>query len=591
MRYFFLFLFQGLLFQCIAQNQDWITYYEKSGGLETPRYDKTVRYCRQLSDGSPKVHYQSFGKSAQGRDLPLVIVDKDGRFDPASVQQSGRAIVMIQACIHAGEPDGKDAGLMLIRDMVIANLYPEILDHVTLLFIPILNVDGHERFGPYNRINQNGPKEMGWRTNAQNLNLNRDYLKAESPEIRAWLSLFNEWKPDFFIDCHVTDGADYQYALTYALEENGNMEAGLTEWQKTTFKPELEQKMAQAGFPLVAYVEFKNWHDPRSGLRTHVSPPMLSHGYTASVNRPAILIESHMLKDYKTRVTATFEMLKQALRILSDQHQTLRKLIRDADKFTAGKKFREEPLAVDFEPVQTDSTMIDFLGFEYSMTQSDLSGGNWFTYSKTPATFKIPFFNHFKPKTLIRVPEAYIIPPEWTEVIEKLRIHNIKTFTLTREMNLNVSSDKFKNVKFRPVPNEGRQTLSFETEEITGERMFPAGSVVVEMNQPEARLICSMLEPSAAGSLVYWGYFNTIFEQKEYAESYKMEVVAREMIQKNPGLLKELEIKKAANPEFAKNSWEVLNWFYARTPWWDSHKDVYPVGRIMETKTLESLKK
>jgi len=591
MRYFLIILLQSLILQAFSQAQDWDTYYEKSGFLETPRYDKTIRYCRQLSDASPAVHYLSFGKSAQGRDLPLLIVNKEGDFDPASVHRSNHAVVMIQACIHAGEPDGKDAGLMLIRDLVIAKLQPEILDHVTILFIPIFNADGHERFGPYNRINQNGPKEMGWRTNAQNLNLNRDYLKAESPEIQAWIALYNEWKPDFFIDCHVTDGADYQYALTYAMEINGNMEAGLTNWQTNIFKPEIEKRMVVSGFPLITYVEFKNWHDPRSGLRTHVSPPMLSHGYTAYTNRPSILIESHMLKDYKTRVTATYEMLKNTLAILSQQSKTLTNLNQQADDYTSGKKFRSEPLIVDFEASKTDSSMIDFLGFEYSVSKSDLSGGDWFTYSKKQETFKVPFFNQFRPKTMVSIPEAYIIPPEWTQVIQKLKIHGIKSFTLNRETKFMIKSYAFKNIKFRPNSYEGRQTVSFETDELSEERVFPAGSVIVETNQASAKIIAALLEPSASGSLAFWGYFNALFEQKEYAESYKMEVLAREMIQKNPDLLKELEIKKAADPDFARNSWEILNWFYARTPWWDVRKDMYPVGKIMDKASLEQLKK
>ncbi len=298
-----------------------------------------------------------------------------------------------------------------------------------------------------------------------------------------------------------------------------------------------------------------------------------------------------MLKDYKTRVTATYEMLKNSLTILSEQSKTLSKRIAEADDYTSGKKFRSEPLVVDFEASKTDSSMIDFLGFEYSVSKSDLSGGDWFTYSKTPATFKVPLFDVFKPKTLISIPEAYIIPPEWTEVIQKLQIHGVKTFTLNRETKINIGSYSFKNIKFRQNSYEGRQTVSFEAVELKEERMFPAGSVVVETNQPSAKIIASLLEPAASTSLAWWGYFNALFEQKEYAESYKMEVLAREMIQKNPELLKELEIKKAAEPEFAKSSWEILNWFYMRTPWRDAQKDVYPVGKILETTTLELLKK
>lgn len=193
-----------------AGPKDPITYYEKSGCLETPRLQETVKDCRKLANRSPWVKVTSFGKSPQGREMPLVIVDKDRCFDPKSAHKKGKAVVMIQACIHPGESEGKDAGLLFFRDLTQNNKYSYLLDHLSFLFIPIFNVDGHERFSPFNRINQNGPKEMGWRVTAANLNLNRDYLKADAPETRAWLKLYREWLPDFFVDCHTTDGADYQ---------------------------------------------------------------------------------------------------------------------------------------------------------------------------------------------------------------------------------------------------------------------------------------------------------------------------------------------------------------------------------------------
>jgi len=170
----------------------------------------------------------------------------------------------VQACIHPGESEGKDAMLMLLRDMVIDKKNTHLLDHISILFIPVFNVDGHERFGPYNRINQNGPKEMGWRVTANNLNLNRDFLKAETPEMKAWLKMFNKWLPDFFIDTHTTDGADYQYVLTYLMEIFGNMDDGLTNWCKNRFLPDMTGKMESRGFPVFPYIGFRDWHNPKA---------------------------------------------------------------------------------------------------------------------------------------------------------------------------------------------------------------------------------------------------------------------------------------------------------------------------------------
>ncbi len=565
------------------------THYEKSGFRETPRHDKTIRYCKQLSQASSWIHYTSIGTSPQGREIPLLIVDKQGRFDPAAVHQSRNAVVLIQACIHPGEPDGKDAGLMLVRDMAVTRQLESLLDNVTILFLPILNVDGHERFGPFNRINQNGPAEMGWRTNAQNLNLNRDYVKAESPEIRFWLQLFNEWLPDFFIDCHVTNGADYQYVVTYSMETGGNMDQGLTSWQSGEFLPALESRMLASGYPVIPYVAFRDWHDPRSGLQTWASPAMFSTGYLAVQNRPGLLIETHMLKDYKTRVSATYEMLKHSIELVNADYRKLTDLVRKADEICmadlSGKSF-----VVRYDLSETDSTMIDFLGFDYTVEKSELSGGDWFRYTDQPAVMQIPLFNKLKPASSVILPEAYLIPPEWTEATRILRQHGIRTFTLRQESRIKSATCRFKDVQFRNTPFEGRMTVTFQCDTLTEECTYPAGTVVVETRQRAARLIAALLEPGSPSSLVYWGYFNAVFEQKEYAESYVMEKLAREMAARDPALLAEFQKKKETDAGFAKSPRNILNWFYARSPWWDDRKDIYPVGKLYDRKIVDKLK-
>ena len=187
MRKIFHLLFLLCVYPGFSQDSLWMTFYEKSDCKKTPRYKETIEYCRKLASASPMIKLTSFGESTQGRELPLMIIDKQGFSEPEEIRGAGRIVLLIEACIHPGESEGKDAGLMLIRDIVILNKYHGLLDHVSILFIPIFNVDGHERFGPYNRINQNGPEEMGWRVTATNLNLNRDFLKADTPEMQSWL--------------------------------------------------------------------------------------------------------------------------------------------------------------------------------------------------------------------------------------------------------------------------------------------------------------------------------------------------------------------------------------------------------------------
>ncbi|MCX6242569.1 MAG: M14 family metallopeptidase [Bacteroidetes bacterium] len=586
------------------------TWYERSGGTETPRYAQTIAFCRTLAKSSAMVHYTSFGKSAQGRDLPLLIVDRDGLTDPALIRKKGRVILLVQACIHPGESEGKDAGLMLVRDMVIGNVggdlhktsgfghqspsssFKNILENVTLLFIPIFNVDGHERFGPYNRINQNGPKEMGWRVNANNLNLNRDYLKAETPEMQAWLKLFNHWMPEFFIDSHTTDGADYQYVLTYLVEIYGDMDPGLTGWAKDNFIPEMKDHLLNSGFPSTTYVTYRRWHDPKSGLINDVAPPMLSQGYTALRNRPGLLIETHMLKAYDKRVEGTYECIKTTMEILQKEGKHLQKLEQEADRFLVSGDFLKSPFPLQYETSMKDSIMTDFLGFEYTKVKSEVSGGEWIQYSKTPSTFKIPLFEKTVPLVSVNLPLAYIIPAEWKEIISGLEFHGVLIGRTKRDTVISIQTYKFKNPKWQQLPYEGHHTLNnIEYDEITEDRLIPKGSAIVPVNQQCGRIIPHFLEPKGDGSMLYWGYFDAVFEQKEYAENYVLEQMAAKMLGENPGLHREFETKKATDTVFAKSSQAILNWFYNKSPYIDNRKGIYPVAKVYDRKTLEALEK
>lgn len=589
---FFVFCIFYLSAQVFAQDATFQTYYEKSQYLATPHYAETIDFCKKLDQGSPLLNYSTFGISPQGRDLPLMIADRNGNFTPEAVRKSGNAVLLIEACIHAGESDGKDAGLMLLRDIVFNKKYTQLLNHVTILFIPILNTDGHERFGPYNRINQNGPEEMGWRTTAQNLNLNRDFMKAEAPEMQAWLKLYNAWLPEFFVDCHVTDGADFQYTMTYALETMGNMENGLTGWTKNVCEKYLVSEMKTSGFPVFPYVQFRNWHDPRSGLTVSPAPPMLSQGYTAVQNRPGLLIETHMLKPYKARVTSTYTMLVHTLELLNMEYQTLQNLVKKADEITASDFFRKNPFPVSYTESFTDSTKIEFLGYDYTIDTSNLTGGLWFKYNnQKPTIWQLTIFPTCKADKFVRLPEAYLIPPQCKSVIDGLRLHGIKMEPLFQETTCNVRSSRFSNVHWQQRPFEGHHNLSYDLTDTIESRTFPSGTMVVDMNQRTARVIAHLLEPASPDSYAAWGFFDAYMEQKEYSESYVMETTAREMIQKNPQLKVEFDLKKATDKAFASDPDVQLNWFYSKSPYWDSNYNLYPVGRIVKRSDLDSLKR
>jgi hypothetical protein len=549
-----------------------------------------VSFCNKLDKASSIIHFTTFGKSPQGRDLPLLIADRNGNFTAESVRKSGNAVLLVQACIHAGESDGKDAGLMLLRDLALNEKFSHLLDHVTILFIPIFNTDGHERFGPYNRINQNGPEEMGWRTTAQNLNLNRDFMKADAPEMRAWLKLYQEWLPEFFVDCHSTDGADFQYTMTYALETKGCMENKLSQWTENVCEKYLVSEMEKSGFPVFPYVQFRNWHDPRSGLTLGVAPPMLSQGYTAVQNRPGLLLETHMLKPYKARVTSTYTILIHTLELLNKEYKTLQALEVKADMYTSSRQFREEPFPVNFSVSYSDSVKIEFLGYEYSIDTSDLTGGLWFKYDNLkPTKWELTMFPNCKADKLVTLPEAYLIPPQFTGIIDGLQLHGVKMTPLKQETTLNVRITSFNQVRWQQRSVEGHHKLTYSLSDTLVQATFPAGTMLVEMNQRTARVIAHLLEPASPDSYAAWGFFDIFMEQKEYSESYVMEKMAREMIQNNPKLKTEFENKKTNDKEFASNPNAILNWFYSKTPYWDNRYNVYPIGRVMQRSEIEKL--
>ncbi|MGE5423726.1 MAG: M14 family metallopeptidase [Syntrophothermus sp.] len=579
-RHLFVYGLLLLFFPCNAQKPDLQTYYEMSGEKKTPRYEETLNFCKILEKSSPMVHLQSFGKSPQGRDLPLVIVDKQGLTDPLSMRKNGKIILLVQACIHPGESEGKDAGLMLIRDLITKKVPNDLLDHVSLLFIPIFNVDGHERFGPYNRINQNGPEEMGWRVTANNLNLNRDFVKADAPEMREWLKMFSNWLPDFFIDVHTTDGADYQYSLTYHMENSPAVDEGIAGFGKA-FMEEWTSSLTKKGILNFPYIEFRNWHDPKSGLEGGVTPPMLSQGYTSMRNRPGLLLETHMLKPYNIRVSASYQAILTTMEILGREHGQLREAIGIADQRVSSDDFLKKPFPLHFNIDNSDSTLVDFLGIAYEEVKSPITGETWFKYGNQKITYRLPYFNTVKAADLVTLPKAYIIPAEWSTVIERLKVHGIKMKYLKNDTTMHIRTYRLINPRWQEVSYEGHHVMrNIETEEITIDKYFPKGSAVVDVSQPAARIIIHMLEPKGNGSLVFWNFFDPVFEQKEYGEHYVLEPLAEKYLKERPEIRAEFEQKMKSDTSFAKNPNAILNWFYSKSPYRDQNMNVYPVGRI-----------
>ncbi len=579
-------------------NPDWRTPTEAAEYRTTPDYSETLRYLNRVASAAPgQVKIESFGKTGEGRDLKIVIASKDGVFEPDRIHGSGRVILLVQNAIHAGEMDGKDACLALLRDMVISKTKAALLDHAAFVFIPVYNIDGHERRSPYNRINQNGPEVMGWRGNGTNLNLNRDYMKADTPEARAFLKLFHRWLPDFFVDDHVTDGADFQYDVTFSIDAGPDVAAGTAKWIRESVTPELERQVNAAGHVASpTYITLVDDTDPAQGLGFNDDPPRFSTGQMILENRPGMLVELHMLKDYKTRVTGNYELLRALLEVMNRDVAKLIALNSQADAEAA--KLGAHPLDNSKFPLKLawsgETTPFLFRGYKYTRQLSAVSGSMWVSYSQEPWNATLPLATGVKIAAATTPPSGYIIPQAWTRVIDVLAAHDVMMRHTTAEWTGKVERYRCDGMEWQGPPFEGHHPIfagegagaepgkfghcALTTETAT----FPAGSVVVPLDQRLSKVAIHWLEPDAPDSAMRWGFFDPIFEQKEYGEAYVVEKLARSMMEKDPALKAEFEKRIMNDPRFAASPEARLDFFYRRSPWFlENRIGLYPVGRLL----------
>lgn len=560
----------------------WKTTAERTNYATTGTYAEAVAYSKRLAAASRGlIRYESFGKSGEGREMPLLIAASGGAFTPETARKQGKAVVLIQAGIHAGEIDGKDAGLALFRDIAITKTRADLLKNVVILFEVIYNVDGHENRSPFMRMNQNGPDEMGFRANATNLNLNRDYMKADAPETRAFLGLWSKWSPDVFIDCHVTNGADFQYNISYEYAHFQEVAPNIKAWMDQHFDGKVVPAVENDGNLITRYVEFAG-REITSGIATFVATPRYATGYAAIRNRPGLLIETHVYKPYRSRVRGTYDVLRHFIDEIGSEKESLLAIdvnIVLSKYIEMGEANYRFPLAVG---VTDKPTEIEFKGLEYKVEDSPISGGKMIVYGKTPKTYTIKKFDEGKVVTSVVPPLAYIIPPQYTDVIERLKLHGIKYETLKTAKTIEVESYRLTEPKWSSNSFENRITLNCKPLPIKESRVYAAGSVIVRLDQSAANVAIHLLEPAGPDSLVYWGFFNSVFEQKEYGEGYQIEKLAKEMLAKDPQLKTEFEAK-LKDETFAKNPRARLQFFYERSRYYmDQQIGRYPVGRIVK---------
>ena len=557
----------------------WITPAEKTGLTDSPSYDDTMAWLKKLCAATPLMKMAEFGRTAQGRALYVVVASKEGAATPAALAANGKPTLLAQAGIHSGEIDGKDAGLMLLRDIVFGGK-AALLDHANFLFVPIFNADGHERSSEWNRPNQRGPVHQGWRTTAQNLNLNRDYMKMDAPEMQAMIALLRASEPALYLDLHVTDGLDYQYDITYSYEDWGGGQPASSPrssaWLDHYFHPAMDAALQQAGHIPGRYFDPTNDRDLSEGIYSGNSSPRFSTGYGDLRHIPTVLLETHSLKPYRQRVLGTYVFIESALRSVGEHGAELRAAI------AADRTARPDKIPVNWGSGDGQETHVDFLGIAYEDYVSPASGVKEVRWLGQPKLYAGLSLKDNKPGLLLDRPKAYWVPVTKPEVITRLKLHGVQFETLAEPRTVTVGMYRLVNPKIQPGegfhPFEGRHTLTTGVQRLTRTQTFPAGSVRVPTDQPLGDLAIVLLEPGANDSLLGWGFFSEILQRTEYIEGYVVAPLAEKMLADDPKLKAGFETKLAADEKFAKDPTARLQWFYERSKFYDDRYLLYPVG-------------
>jgi len=557
------------------------TVAEQSGFLQTGRYEEVERLCRAFAARHPnRVRCFDMGTSPEGRTMWALAASNDGTLTPERARARKRPVIVAQGGIHAGEIDGKDAGFMFLRELLEDGKRGAALDAVTLVFIPVFNVDGHERFGRWNRPNQAGPEEMGWRTTAQNLNLNRDYMKADTPEMQAMLRLLNAWDPMVYVDLHVTDGADFEHDISITTEPGGAGDPELLALA-VEMRDQVIAHLAKAGsLPLPYYPSFVVEDDPASGFAIKPSAARYSDAYWGLHNRVGMLVETHSWKDYAHRVQSTLETLRGLLEAATTHAARWRQTLDAID--ARESRLNGANVALQFENTN-DVRMVDFRGYQYERTQSDISGTLMTRYDPSRLeTWTLPMRDQIRATVEIPAPAGgYVIPPlvaQW--LVPKLTLHGIRTESLPAIDPASIHAWRAESVTLATSSFEGHVETKLSGAWQPEPQALPGKAVFVPIAQPRARLIMALLEPEAPDSLAAWGFFPTAFEVKEYMEPYVAERVAREMLARDPELAALFKRRLQEDSAFAANPKARLDFFYRRHPSWDTRYNLYPVLRV-----------
>ncbi|MFN2262178.1 MAG: M14 family metallopeptidase [Psychroflexus sp.] len=581
-KYSLLFTFCLILFSCQNETKEsetnatddkeftLKTAFEKSNGYSTSTYDEVIQFYEKLDEEFSSISFQEYYKTDVGKALKLVKFSNENSGDSPLK-------ILINNGIHPGEPDGIDASMLLFRALAKGDY--KIPDNVEIYAIPIYNVGGALNRNSHSRTNQKGPAEYGFRGNAKNLDLNRDFIKSDSKNSKAFSEIYHDINPDVFVDTHVSNGADYQYTLTHLFTQHDKLGGNLGEFLIQTFRPEIEQDLANKSWKITPYVNVFN-KSPEDGFTQFNDSPRYSTGYTSLWNSLGLMIETHMLKPYKKRVEGTLSMLKSIVEISEKHREEIQKLRQNRFDELAEAEFYPINFSVD----STTTTKIDFLGYEVEKLTSQVTNLPRIKFNEDkPFNKKVKYYNQFKASDSIKIPKSYVIPQQWEKVIELLKWNDISYTRLFNDTLMDVEAYKIEDFKTKNEPYEGHY-LHSETKvsKTQMQRQFRSGDIIVHTEQKGIRYLLETLEPEAVDSFFNWNFFDSVLQQKEGFSPYVFEDLAKKILKENPDLKAEFEKKQKTDSEFARNSYAQLDWIHKNSKYYEAAHRLYPVFRVLD---------
>jgi hypothetical protein len=539
----------------------------------TPTYPELIEIYKNLDDKHDEIQLYAMGQSDYGLPIYVVLINVQGDSTLAFQQAREGTTLLINNAIHPGEPDGVNACLIWLEEWIEKGKPKDI---PIVAIIPAYNVGGMMNRSSTSRANQLGPEEYGFRGNAQNLDLNRDFIKMDSKNMFTFAKIYHALDPDAFIDTHVSNGADYQYTMTYIASVRERMAPSMATLTHDVFLPRMKEMSAEKGFELTPYVSTRK-SVPDNGIEVFNDLPRYAMGYASLFNAMSFTTETHMLKPFPQRVEATYVFLCSTITWMKENKDEIERRRKEAKEWDMGlTQYRYN------YSLQDDSIPILFKGYTYSYETSEVTGMPRLKYHRDkPFEKEIPLFFKYEAQDSIKIPAFFYIGGQCRDVIERLKANQVEMREVDTKERVFARQYRIASFESGKQPYEGH-FLYQNVRQIEEQRYvhLKPGDVIVPMNQPNRRFILSVLVPESPDSYFVWNYFDSYVQQKEYFSAYVFEDVAAKMLSENEHLKKEFEVKKQNDVEFAESAWQQLYFLYQRSPYYEPTHNLLPIAGI-----------